>query len=150
MTELQFMDLDVFNENWSAIAAEVRTIAAAKGKTRKRFRFLAVYETCGGELVAEVVRTSFGHVVVYRIGAGGTATWRDSDTEPRTLIPGLRHGGGAMAFDIQPLVGNPQQPFVVTCRHPLPGTDGRPFYTFPIWASSIIARTSPSELLAFR
>lgn len=145
--ELKFMPLDTFKQNKDAVMAEVKTILGAKSKTRSRFRFIAVYKTCCGELLAEVFLTSLGHVVVYRAGARGYDGWRrPDDDKTSTLVASLRHG----ELDVQPLVGNPHQFFLVTCRHPLTDVNGRHIYTFPIWAAHIIVRKSPTSALAFR
>lgn len=147
MHELTFMSLDTFNENKAAVLAEVTTILSAKGKTRSRFRYIAVYEKCCGQLLAEVFLTSFGHVVAYRTGGPGYLSRREEATgTTKALVVGLRHG----ETDIQPLVGSPQQPFMVTTRHPLTTVDGRHIYTFPLWSAYLIARLPQSSLLAFR
>lgn len=58
------MTWEVFNEHRDDIHLQVRTILAAKGMSRQRFRITALYERGSNNLVAEVLRTTFGPVVV--------------------------------------------------------------------------------------
>ena len=60
------MDQDTFER----ISGEVNTILAVKGITRQRFQISALYEEGSGELLAEVLRTTAGPVLVYRPGIG--------------------------------------------------------------------------------
>ncbi|MDC8980513.1 hypothetical protein PR370_01870 [Mycobacterium marinum] len=151
MTVPEFMRQDVFDENWPTIATEVKTILATKGKTRKRFRIVAVYETINNELLIEVFRTSLGPVVAYRAGwNSGRWSWRQQG-DLRAAIMGVRQGRGDSKYDVQPLTGHPQQFFWVTSRRPIPGADrSAGVYHFPIAAASLSTHNSYGGLLAFR
>jgi hypothetical protein len=153
MTEVapDTMSQDVFDQNWSTIAVEVNTILAAKGKTRKRFRIVAVYEKSSGELLAEVLRTSFGPVVVYRAGAMGHGSIRrDPGAELPSYIIGTRQGRGALKFDVQPFTGYANQYFMMTTRCPVPGLEGAKFHHVAISAQDIVTRNSVGGLFVFR
>ncbi|WP_460358922.1 hypothetical protein [Mycobacterium sp. ZZG] len=55
-----------FAEHGEEIAAQIRTILASKGKTRRRFCVIEVREKSSGHLLGEVVRTTHGLVVVFQ------------------------------------------------------------------------------------
>ena len=118
------MSDEVFRENASQIVAEVRTIRSAKGKTRRRFRIVAIYERSSGLLLGEVLRTSFGPVVVYRTAVMAPAACRDMALvgyrQDRTC-PGL-----------EPFTGHPSQFFSMV------STKGN---HYPATGADIIART---------
>ncbi|WP_142926686.1 hypothetical protein [Mycobacterium marinum] len=60
------MDAETFNANRQAITAAVNLIMQ-QPESRTRFRLFAIYEAGTGELIAEVLRTSLGVVVVSQL-----------------------------------------------------------------------------------
>lgn len=61
------MDRDTFLREWSTIRTELKVILSTRGKTRRRFRLLAMYESASGELLGEILRTSVGPVIRHRV-----------------------------------------------------------------------------------
>lgn len=88
-----------FDRHWPQIASDVRTIRAADNKSRNRFRVLALYEVKTAEMIAEVLHTHHGPVVVYRSHSHELS----------------RSAGGFKAFQrqngltVEPLTGDPDQ-----------------------------------------
>lgn len=68
MTRLEPMRAETFEQNEAAIANAVKLLSADP-KRRRQFRVAGIYETRSGELLAEVLATSFGPVIVYATGA---------------------------------------------------------------------------------
>lgn len=126
------MSQEVFDENRQQITTEVNTILAAKGKTRRRFRIIAIYEKATGDLVAEVFRTSLGPVVV------------SLAADAKSFVPNFEEVVGfrqdRTQRDIEPLTGDPRQPFFFSARE-------RKHHF--LWATHILDRFSPGDLLTF-
>jgi hypothetical protein len=126
------MSWEMFKENESTIVAEVKMIMAVKGKSRKRFRIVALYEKSTGDLIAEVLRTSVGPVVVSRAV--------EPTLDPvngAVVIPGFRL---SQYHNIDPVTSDDQQFFSMKSRtiwYPLTGT----------WLRE---RRYPDDLLVFR
>ncbi len=78
MTEPNCMSWDVFDRDRAEIEAAV-ALLLADPKRRKRFQLGAVYEKHTNELLAEVLSTNFGPVVVYWTQVGA---WANSKPQP--------------------------------------------------------------------
>lgn len=128
------MSFEEFDENETTIAVEVNTILAAKGKTRSRFRIVALYERETGDLLGEVLRTSIGPVLVCR-----GIDW----TEPHDAING------------QVTIGY-RTPDKYTNIVPVTGDDGQyfqiksPLRWYHLNGDDFRSRTYPGDLIAFR
>jgi hypothetical protein len=131
VTDRQTMSLDEFGQNEPAILADVCAILNGKTKIRKRLRIVAVYERSTGQLVAEVVHTSKGPVVVHRVAAIDT----DSFPARRVDVRGFRREHG-----IAPFTGEPDQQFAIKGNEAVYVVTGRNFVT----------RTYPGGALVFR
>ncbi|HSS24487.1 MAG TPA: hypothetical protein VLL82_08800 [Mycobacterium sp.] len=131
MNDQQTMSLAEFEQNEPAILADVCAILTGKTKIRKQLRLVAVYERSTGKLVAEVLRTTKGPVVVHRVAAIET----ESGCPPRVDIRGFRREHG-----IAPLTGEPDQQFAIKGKSTVYIVIGRNF----------IARTYPDDALVFR
>jgi hypothetical protein len=125
----------VFDENWPTIATEVKTILGAKGKTRRDFRIVAVYERKTGELLAELLRTSLGPVVVFRAGQ-----WGARASQKGEIRVGFRQSRGVNGLAVAPFTGIESQPYFVA------GGIGQHLVT----GQHIMARAYPDDLLVFR
>ena len=135
------MSYELFHENEEKIVAEVRTILLAKGKTRRRFRILAIYEQSSDSLVGEVLRTSFGPVVAFRAAA------TSEEEEPA--------GGGAILIGfrqdrkhpaIAPFTGEQSQHFSILSTRAADGVTAH----YPLTGADITARTYADDLLVFK
>lgn len=117
----------MFNHNQPTITADVWMILAAKGKNRRRFRLAAVYEKKTGQLLAELVQTTCGPVVVMTDAehGGGSAH-----------MDGVRRRGR----DIAPFTGDPGQEFVIKVKSRL----------YMVTGADFIARAYPGGALVFR
>jgi hypothetical protein len=100
----QTLDNESFRRNMKTILVEVNAILAVKGKSRRRFRVLEIYEEGSDELVAEVLRTTLGMVIVYRNHVGRTP---DGDF--------VLYRQGSTPH-IAPLTGSPDQPVNIVSR----------------------------------
>jgi hypothetical protein len=72
---LDFMSWETFDQNSDEIVAAVRLLVA-DSKRRRRFQLVTVYEKRTGEpgeLLIEVLATSFGPVIVYSVAYGRPA-----------------------------------------------------------------------------
>jgi hypothetical protein len=118
------MSHEVFDRNRSTVFTEIQIILAAKGKSRRRFRLMAVYEKKTGEMLAEVFRTSLGPAVVMTAADHGGVSQH---------VAGIRR-------DIAPLTGEPNQQFVMKCRSRMYALNGAHFNN----------RSYPSGELVFR
>jgi hypothetical protein len=127
VTEPQFMSWDVFNDNQPAITADVWTILAAKGKNRRRFRLDAVYEKATSVLVAEVLQTTCGPVVVMTDAEHGGASEHMDDIRRR-------------GRDIAPLTGDPSEQFVIRAKS----------RSYVVMGAHFNSRAYPGDLLVFR
>jgi hypothetical protein len=96
------LDWETFETEYSAIAIQVKAILSAKGKTRRRFRIVAVYEAATSEPVGEILRTTFGPVLVTR-GADVDMT-RKVDNGTATVV-GFRLARGEHRLAIWPFTG---------------------------------------------
>jgi hypothetical protein len=83
-----------FDDNFAAIAAEVLTLA------RRRKARIVACRSDHGELLAEVIGTTFGLVVRYRDGSG------DLNRNADSYMP-FRHGG----WTLDPFTGDRSQLF---------------------------------------
>lgn len=95
---IDYMSGEEFEGHWPAIGVAVEALTD-RPKLRRRARLLAVYDT-RAELIAEVLNTQFGPVVVSRIAV--------DDSADRTRQDRKR--------DVQPLTDDPEQWFTVTTR----------------------------------
>lgn len=98
------MSLDEFGQNEPAILADVCAILNGKTKTRRKLRIVAVYERGTGRLVAEVLHTSQGPVVVHRVAAIET----DAGRPRRVDVRGFRREHAVATF-----TGDPDQQFAI-------------------------------------
>jgi hypothetical protein len=124
----QFLSQEDFDRHWPAIAAEVRMMLAAKGRTRRRFRTVAVYERGTGDLLDEAVHTSVGPVVVLHYANSRVVPLSapNQRLHLKTRLRGKSTEPGALAvFD---------------------GTDTDPYLA----TGDFITRTSPNATLIFR
>ena len=132
MNDQQTMSLAEFEQNEPAILADVCALLTGKTKIRKQLRLVAVYERSTGKLVAEVLRTTEGPVVVHRVAAIAS----DSHGLPQRLdVRTFRREHG-----IAPLTGEPDQQFAIKGESTVYVVTGRNF----------IARAYPDRLLVFR
>ncbi len=131
MNDQQTMSLAVFEQNEPAILADVCAILAGKTKIRKQLRLVAVYERSTGQLVAEVLRTTKGPVVVHRVAAIETESGRPA----RVDIRGFRREHG-----IAPLTGEPDQQFAIKGKSAV----------YIVFGRNFIARIYPDDVLVFR
>ncbi|MGO9354119.1 MAG: hypothetical protein ACLP3C_26005 [Mycobacterium sp.] len=135
------MSTAVFEQNEPAILADVCAILAGKTKIRKQLRLVAVYERSTGQLVAEVLRTTKGPVVVHRVAAIQTDLGRSAEVVSESGRPAhvdirefrREHG-------IAPLTGEPDQEF------PIKGKSA----VYLVFGWNFIARTYPDDALVFR
>jgi hypothetical protein len=136
------MTYDVFDENWSTIATEVKTILGAGGKTRRRFRVFrgAVYERKTGELLAELLRTSLGPVVVFRAGEPGD----NHASQKGEFLIGFRQARGVNGLAVAPFTGIESQDYFDLVA----SGGGRGQYL--LTGEWLVARTYPDNLLVFR
>jgi hypothetical protein len=138
------MSYEVFAENESQIVAEVSMIRSAKGKTRKRFRILAIYEQGSSSLLGEVLRTSFGPVVVYRTALGGESPPAGDGNYLLGYRQGRKYPG------IAPLTGNPDQYFSMVASKGTAPAEGSKMAHYPVTGAWISARSYPDDLLVFK
>lgn len=130
------MSLDAFRANEATILADVCAILNGELKVRKRLRLCrgAVYERGGDnrQLVAELLRTSKGPVVVYRRAAiedssnTGSETWVD-----------IREFRREQA--VAPFTGDPDQRFAVKGERAI----------YLVLGANFIARAYPERQLIF-
>ncbi len=78
MSDDNWMNPKTFLLNHQEITTAV-TVLMNNSKSRKRFRILELHTARGGELIAEVFRTTYGPVIVYR--ATARTSWRDGDED---------------------------------------------------------------------
>ena len=114
VTGRRYMSQSVFDDNFAVIAAEVMALTRG-GDARRRARII-VCRTDQGELLAEVLGTTFGWVVRYRDGNGELNRNMDS------YMP-FRRGGWAL----EPLTGDRRQLFEAFARSGLYGLFGSYF-----------------------
>lgn len=128
------MSVEVFRANEAAIAVEVTTILTAKGKSRSRFRIVALYERETGDLLGEVFRTTHGPVLIYR-----GIDW----DEPYDAVDGHVNIGYRTPTNytgLDPMTGDAGQAFQIRShlrRYHLRGDDFR-------------THTYPGDLIIFR
>lgn len=77
----QYLSQYDFSEHSDEISVQVRAILASKGETRRRFCALEIRERHSGDLVGEVLRTTYGLVSVHqtqvrRLPSGQWTTYR--------------------------------------------------------------------------
>lgn len=124
--KLALMTRDEYERNKSTVESDVRTILSTKGKSRRRFRFVAAYDRRTDDLLAEVIHTSKGLVVV------------------------IYHEDG---FRLEPLTG-PDQRFHLRTRHGQPGLEffnvGKDASPYWLGGNDFINRTSPNDTLVLR
>ena len=98
------LDWETFEAKWSTIAIASRTIRGAKGKTRRQFRLMEVYETASGELVGEILPTTCGPVVL---------AWGAELDMTRSAHGGItydyRLARGVDRWALQPFTGDAQE-----------------------------------------
>lgn len=102
------MSRETFEQHGDEIHTAVRLLLA-DSKRRKRFQLATVHERSSKELLAEVLDTSFGPVVVYSTGIAATS--RATSNLP---MIGTRQYRGNRA--ISPLTGDAGQTFDVVSR----------------------------------
>lgn len=133
MNDQQTMSLAEFEQNEPVILADVCAILNGKAKIRKKLRLPggAVYERSTDQLVAQVLRTTKGPVVVHRVAAIQTESGRPA----RVDIRGFRREHG-----IAPLTGEPDQQFAIKGKSAV----------YIVYGRNFIARTYPGDALVFR
>ena len=94
------MDGETFEKHWREIGLGLELLADHP-KKRKAWRLLAVYEERTDQLVAEVMRTQYGPIVVMRIAVDDGAEKIEQDSKR----------------NFEPLTGDPKQWWVMTTRH---------------------------------
>lgn len=95
------MSSETFDQNSDEIVAAVRLIVA-DSKRRRKFQLAIVYESHTNELLAEVLSTSFGPVVVYStaIGAHSRNTVMVGSRQYRRNRPIAALTGEDQIFDV--------------------------------------------------
>ena len=94
---MEFMSQDVFDSNNEQIRIAVQLLLA-KPESRKKFQLAAVYEKSSGDLLAEVLPTALGPVVVYATSTMGNSL-NQMMIGPRQIRSGRR---------IDPLLSDPR------------------------------------------
>ena len=112
MTEPNFMSWDVFDRDGTEIETAVRLLLLDP-KRRRRFQLGAVYEKRTTELLAEVLSTSFGPVVVYWAQVGA---WANSKPRPSGVGVPLHMRQHRKSRPVAPLTGEADQLFRVMSR----------------------------------
>ncbi len=105
----EWMNPKTFLKNHQEITTAV-TVLMNSPKSRKRFRILELHTARGGELIAEVFRTFYGPVIVYR--ATARTSWQDGDEESGD--DSFRQGRRRPA--VEPLTDDPDHRFVMMGR----------------------------------
>jgi hypothetical protein len=95
---IEYMSGQTFEGHWPAIGLALEALYD-RPKLRRQARLLAVYDT-RATLIAEVLSTQFGPVVISRIAVDDSATRTRQDSKR----------------NIEPLTGDPEQWFTVTTR----------------------------------
>lgn len=131
----QFTSEDDFARNCPQIRSQVSAILAAKGKLRSDLQLLAVYEDASGELVAEVLRTSVGPVVVYRPGGDDMEVMWRADARDGSIF---RQSRGEPR--IEPFTGDPEQHFQMQAHA----------QTYVVTGRNLLERTYPGGVLIIR
>lgn len=130
-----WMSQEDYDANAELVATEVNAILGAKGKSRRRFRVTALYERASGDLVAEVLRTSLGPVVVSYGGDMNSVV--PGPYNPDQQLRGFRRDRGQRK--IEPLTDDPKQVFI------LMGSSESHF----LFGVHIHARWHPGDALVF-
>lgn len=132
---VEFISREDFAKNCSQIRNQVTAILSAKAKLRSRLQLIAVHETRSGDLIAEVLQTAVGPVVVYHPGGDDMEVmWRSDARDGRIY----RRGRGEPR--IEPFTGDPEQSFQIQ-GHTV---------TYTVTGRNLLDRSYPEDALILR
>lgn len=127
--------MDDFARHCTQIRREVGIVLAAKGKLRSRLQLIAVRQADTGELIAEVLRTTVGPVVVYRPGGDDMEVMWRADARDGSIF---RQSRGEPR--IEPFTGDPEQHFQMQAHA----------QTYVVTGRNLLERTYPGGVLIIR